>query len=123
MRFNIIGFSNTNPKQYKHCVIHSHIRLVQSIEDPDKLFCPSCGTSYLPKDSAPDDVYQSRFGPQQTRIITPKKQKRYYDKQGNEITDETLIQDIQNGANVIHYRETMPAGSSETDTKDKKVSR
>jgi hypothetical protein len=34
-------------------------------------------------------------------IITGnKKQKKYYDKQGNEINDPTLIQDIQRGATV-----------------------
>ena len=123
MKFNIIGFSNSNPKEYKHCVIHAGSRLIQSIEDPDKLFCPQCGMSYLPKDSVPEDQYVSRFGPQQTRIITAKKQKKYYDKSGNEITDPDLIQEIMRGANVIHYREILPQGSSETNITDKRFPR
>ena len=34
-----------------------------------------------------------------------KKKKKYYDKQGNLITDKTLIQDIQQGKTVISYKE------------------
>ena len=108
MKFNIIGFGNSNPKEHKHCIIHPAVRLVQDLQDPDKLFCPTCGYSYLPNETAPDDVYKSRFGPQQTKIITPKKKKKYYDQSGNLITDETLIQDIQQGAHVISYHEYLP---------------
>lgn len=38
--------------------------------------------------------------------MTPKKQQKYFDEKGNEITDEILLQDIANGANVISYRES-----------------
>jgi hypothetical protein len=31
--------------------------------------------------------------------------RKYYDKQGNEINDETLLDDIARGATVISYRE------------------
>lgn len=37
--------------------------------------------------------------------MTPKKKKKYYDKQGNEINDETLLKDIARGVKVIRYHE------------------
>ena len=124
MRFNIIGFGNSNSKEHKHCIIHPGVRLVQDLQDPDKLFCPTCGYSYLPKDSVPDDVYKSRFGPQQTRIITPKPKKKYYDKAGNEINDPDLIAEAQRGANVISYQEILPPdNNSALNTKNKKIPR
>ena len=47
------------------------------------------------------------FGPglQQTKIITPKKKKKYYDQSGREITDPTLFNDIMQGKTVISYHE------------------
>jgi hypothetical protein len=39
------------------------------------------------------------------QIISAKKKKKYYDKNGNLITDHTLIQDIQQGKTVISYHE------------------
>ena len=42
----------------------------------------------------------------QIRIISARtKKKKYYDKQGNLITDETLIADIQRAATVYKYQE------------------
>ena len=38
-------------------------------------------------------------------FLNKKKIKMYYDKQDNEINDETLLQDIAHGANVISYHE------------------
>ena len=38
-------------------------------------------------------------------VITAKKKKKCYDKQGNLITDETLLQDIASGKTVISYSE------------------
>lgn len=124
MKFNIIGFSNSSPKEYKHCVIHAGVRLIQALDDPDKLFCPTCGMSYLPKDTASEDQYVSRFGPQQTKIISPKKQKKYYSQDGNEITDPDLIAEIHKGAHVISYHEFMPENiNSETNTRAKTMAR
>jgi hypothetical protein len=63
---------------------------------------------YTEKDTAAEERFNLEFGPKSTKtqIIGPKnKQKKYYDRQGNEINDETLIQDIQRGATVISYRE------------------
>jgi len=34
-----------------------------------------------------------------------KKKRKYYDKFGNEITDQTLIQDVLQGKTVISYHE------------------
>jgi len=55
------------------------------------------------------------FGPStsSTRIIQGKKQKKYYDDSGNEITDETLINDVKRGAHVISYQETK-SGNDKT---------
>ena len=119
MKFNIIGFNNNPTIRHRQCVYHPGVSLIQSLEDPNKLFCPSCGSSYLPSDTSPDDVYKSRFGTQQTKIISPRKQNKYYDKQGNEINDPDLIADIQRGATVVSYQEFLPAdtNSSETDTR------
>lgn len=108
MKFNIIGFSSTPPTKYRHCVIHPGRRLVQDLQDPDKLFCPECGTPYLPNDTSAEEEYRSKFGPQQTRIVTAKKKKKYYAKDGNEITDPDLIAEVERGANVISYHEWKP---------------
>lgn len=123
MKFNIIGFSNSPSTAHRHCVHHPGTRLVQSLEDPDTMLCPDCGISYLPKDTAPDEAYQSKFGPQQSKIISPKKQKKYYDKAGNEINDPDLIQEIQRGANVVHYSEILPQGTSETNSTTTRIHR
>ena len=108
-KFNLIGFNFLKGEvtQYKHCVIHEGSRLIQSIEDPTVLLCPECGTNYLAQDTASDERINSMFGPgsNQTKIIQGKKQKKYYDDSGNEITDETLIQDVKRGAHVISYQE------------------
>jgi hypothetical protein len=40
-----------------------------------------------------------------TAIISPKKKKKYYDKQGNKINDPDLLKEIMQGANVISYHE------------------
>jgi hypothetical protein len=44
-------------------------------------------------------------GKTETRIITARSKKKYYDKRGNEINDPDLIREIQRGANVIFYHE------------------
>lgn len=68
--------------------------------------CPQCGTSYLPKDSISDENFEPTSSPNsQTKIMTPKKDKKYFDQSGNEINDEQLLKDMANGMNVISYRE------------------
>jgi hypothetical protein len=47
-------------------------------------------------------------------IITGKRKKRYFDKQGKEINDKDTLDLIQQGANVISYHEQMPAGAKDT---------
>jgi hypothetical protein len=65
-----------------------------------------CGTTYQEKDTSIEETVKAKFNPkQQTKIITAKKQKKYYDKQGNEINDETLLKDIARGVKVIRYHE------------------
>jgi hypothetical protein len=93
-RFNLIGFnfnraSRIPAENYKHCIIHEGTRVISKPDEPGVLFCPLCGTTYLPKDTATDETVHSLFGPtsNQTKIVQAKKQKKYYDEIGNEIND------------------------------------
>jgi len=109
LKFNIIGFgpsySVIPPDKYKHCVVHPGTRLISKPDEAGILFCPLCGTSYLQNDTSTEERITPKHNKQQTRIITPKKSKKYYDKQGNLINDEQLIKDIANGKTVIYYNE------------------
>jgi DNA-directed RNA polymerase subunit M/transcription elongation factor TFIIS len=97
----------------KACPFH-HVRLIpkrkqDNLEfEPGVLICVKCGYeySYLENEAPAEEHFEPEHNKSnQTKIISAKKNKKYYDKQGNEITDETLIQDIQRGANVISYKE------------------
>jgi hypothetical protein len=117
MKFNIIGFglnySNIDPSRWKHCVVHVGTRLISKPDEPGTLFCPLCGTSYLPNDTISEERFDPSATPKsQTRIITPKSKKKYYDKQGNLINDEQLLKDIANGKTVISYHEYKTEGDS-----------
>ncbi len=111
MKFNLIGFNFHNssmidPSRWKHCVVHSGTRLISKPDEPGLLWCPLCGTSYLPKDSISEENFEPTSSPKShTKIITPKSKKKYYDEKGNEINDEQLLKDIANGAHVISYNE------------------
>jgi hypothetical protein len=72
------------------------------------LWCTQCGMPYTEKDTAAEERFNPEFGPKSTKIqiiSAKKKNKKYFDKQGNEINDETLMQDIQRGATVYDYHE------------------
>lgn len=61
---------------------------------------------YRPNDTISEERFDAGHRPtNQTKIITAKKAKKYYDKQGNEINDEQLLKDIANGKTVISYNE------------------
>jgi hypothetical protein len=114
MKFNIICFgsnySNIDPSKWKHCVIHPGIRLTSKPDEPGVLWCTHCGTPYVPKDAISDENFEPTTGPNsQTKIITPKKKKKYYNKQAN-INNEQLLKDIANGMNVISYHEYKTEG-------------
>jgi len=51
--------------------------------------------------------FMPKFGSQSSKsiIITAKKEKKFYDNHGNEISDETLIKNIAQSAKVIIYFE------------------
>ncbi len=122
MKFNLIGFNFTPKLEYKHCTIHTGTRLIQSDTEPDILYCAQCGTSYSVKETGTDEKIKSRFGPNSTtRIISPKPKKKYYDQNGNEITDETLLQDIARGAKVLYYREDEPEDSNSSSQTNSKL--
>jgi uncharacterized Zn finger protein (UPF0148 family) len=116
-KFNIIGFNFQSSDRYipsKTCVIHYGTALISKLDEPGTLWCPLCGTTYLQEDTATDEAMKGKFKQQQTRIVSPrKKAKKYYDKQGNLITDETLIQDIERGATVYSYREEKSGKENE----------
>jgi hypothetical protein len=116
-KFNIIGFWDPPSSPWRptlHCVIHPGSKLVHMEgEDPSILRCVHCGSVGYKKDEAlTEERIKAKHNKQQTRIITPKKSKKHYDKQGNEINDEQLLKDIANGAHVISYREDKVPGDS-----------
>jgi uncharacterized Zn finger protein (UPF0148 family) len=104
--FNFPNYSMIDPSRWKHCVVHPGSRLISKPDELGTLFCPLCGTSYLPKETATEENFQPSASPKtQTKIFTAKSKKKYYDKQGNEINDKHLLKDITNGMNVISYNE------------------
>jgi len=111
MKFNMFGFSMSSPwHTTKHCVIHRGTRLIpkrnESGEIEPGLMCPTCGTSYKEHEAAAEEQMKGKFaGKQETKIISAKKKRKYYDKQGNEINDEQLLKDIANGKVVLYYNE------------------
>jgi hypothetical protein len=104
-RFNIIGFGSENVTEYKHCPLDPGIRL-QKIRG--KLMCGKCGFVYTEQEAPSDEGVSIKHKQQQTKIISGKGKRKYYDRQGTEINDPDLIQDIEQGANVISYREDLP---------------
>jgi len=112
MKFNLIGFDFNKYKyaeRKKCCVIHPGNILIPKIDEPDTLWCTQCGTHYLENEAANVEGIQSEYGPNsKPHIISAKKPKKYYDKQGNEITDPSLIQDIMEGRTVVSYQEDLP---------------
>lgn len=68
--------------------------------------CPRCGTPYIENEAATTEKIEIKHQKQKTAIVSGNKNKKiYYDKQGNEINDETLLDDIARGATVISYKE------------------
>jgi hypothetical protein len=59
------------------------------------------------EDTTSEERFEADSGPKsKTKIISPKKKKKkYYDNQGNEITDETLLRDVARGATGYRYHE------------------
>jgi hypothetical protein len=109
-KFNLIGFNFNSSDPYiptKTCVIHYGTPLISKRDELGVLWCPECGMRYSEKDTATDEDIKGKFkGPnQKSQIISAKKKKkRYFDKNGNEITDETLLNDIARGATVYKYQ-------------------
>jgi hypothetical protein len=70
------------------------------------LQCGNCGQRYPIKDTVLEQNFQTEITPTNTKLITKKKKPKVYrDSLGNEINDETLLQDIARGATVISYYE------------------
>src|ERR671918_2999208 len=113
MKFNIFGFKTASEwHTTKHCIIHPGTRLQPKRDgkgdyEPGILQCPQCGTIYSEKDTIAEERFIPKSNPRtKPQIILAKnKNKKHYDKAGNEINDETLLQDIANGSHVIYYNE------------------
>jgi hypothetical protein len=101
------GYDYPEPVPQKTCPIHPGVPVVQMKgEDPELLFCCQCGTPYKEEDTITKENFNPESGPaNKTFIVTGKKKKKYYDKQGNQITDPDLIADVKRGSTVISYRE------------------
>ena len=69
--------------------------------------CECGGIGYKQDEGLADEQIHSKFGPSsnKTKIVQPKRKKKYYDDNGNEINDPTLIQDIKQGKTVVYYNE------------------
>jgi hypothetical protein len=121
-RWNLIGFDfPPNSKMYKwqgdgedgwsgrpvirHCIYHPGTRLKQNKDY--KLECPKCGFIYLENEAPNEEGIQFQHSnKQQPRIISAKSnKKKYYDKQGNLITDPSLIRLAKEGKNILYYNE------------------
>ena len=102
------GMHSSTWKPKKHCIIHPGNILIprrdlETGEYLPGLMCPACGMAYTEVEAPTDEGLRGKFsGKQETRIISGKNPARkHYDKQGNEITDETLLKDIARGVHVI----------------------
>jgi hypothetical protein len=117
--WNLIGFNFGNKRykwqsdgwdgstEYRHCPFHPGMRLIRKKDQQGVLQCVKCGSTYLENEAPNEEGIQVKHTKQQTMIKTARKKKKYYDKQGNEISDPYLIEEIQRGANVISYREVL----------------
>ena len=101
-----MGFGFENIQEYKHCIYDVAVRLQKNKKG--QLMCFQCGYVYQPEEAPNEEGVSIKHNKQQTAIISGKGKRKYYDKSGNEINDPDLIQDIQQGANVISYNEELP---------------
>jgi hypothetical protein len=87
-------------------------RKKMTIQHGKMVYSVPCAALIIPK-RKPELM---KFKGQTTKamIITGKRKKRYFDKQGKEINDKDTLDLIQQGANVISYHEQMPAGAKDT---------
>jgi|KBSMisStandDraft_5_1062788.scaffolds.fasta_scaffold690623_1 hypothetical protein len=116
MKVNTIGFNfpkYSNWRPSKRCVIHAGRLLIpfkneNGVFEPNVLMCPDCGTRYLEHEATNEEGIQAKFsGQSKTMIVSAKgRAKKYYDSNGNLISDPELIQEVQRGAvRVISYHE------------------
>lgn len=104
-KYNIIGFGNENITEYKHCPLDPGVILIKI---KGELKCPNCGYIFRQEEAPNEEGVSIKHKQQQTKIISGNGKKKHYDKFGTEINDEQLIQDIEQGANPIYYREDKP---------------
>jgi hypothetical protein len=113
-RFNIIGFGNASSPWHprKTCPMHHAVLVPKRNEsgdyEPGMLQCPLCGSTYSEKEAPNQEGISVKHGQQgQTAIISGKRKKRYFDKQGNEINpdDKDTLDLIRQGYNITYYHE------------------
>lgn len=103
--YNIIGFGSEDIREYKHCPLDPGVRLIKI---KGELRCPSCGYTYKQQEAPNEESVKIKHEKQQTAIISGRRKKKHYSKDGNLINDPDLIAEIEKGANVISYREELP---------------
>jgi hypothetical protein len=119
-RFNIIGlgYSSSPWRPAKTCVVHPGRVLIRAVDLKTGdyiggLMCPKCGMRYSENEpTATEEGIEPKHGAQETRIITAKSSKKYYDNFGNLINDPDLIAEAQKGNTIISYSETKEGQDS-----------
>ncbi len=107
-----------NPKQYiepRSCSMCLGVCLIKKKDSPGIEMCPNCGYECKDPDYIDEwnptgednieGIRKGKFHPSGTKIISGKKQKKYYSENGEEITDPTLIQDLLQGKTIVSYHE------------------
>jgi hypothetical protein len=114
-KYNIFGFNRASSRdygKYRHCTVHEGARLIQSIDFPDMLLCPQCGTHYPSSLTATDVQITAKFIPRINDKVKPIlsgeiRSKHHYDSLGNPINEEDadIMSDMKAGRKIIYYRE------------------
>jgi hypothetical protein len=115
-KYNVFGFDRRESKDwgaYRHCTIHQGARLIPSIDFPDMLLCPKCGTHYPSNLTSADVNIASKFTPinqkvRQRILFTGRaKTRTRYDDFGNIINpnDVDAMNDIKEGRKIRYYNE------------------
>jgi hypothetical protein len=68
-RFNIIDFSKSEPKEYKHCIFCAGRRLQPDPHDDTKLMCFSCGYSVLVQEAPNEEGISIKHNKQRLLLL------------------------------------------------------
>jgi ribosomal protein S27AE len=99
-KYNIIGFSEVDAIEYKHCPLDIGVRLIKI---KDELRCGKCGFTYRKEETVNEQAIESHHQKQQTAIISGKGKKKHYSDNGEEIKDPDLFD-----KHATYYHEELP---------------